>query len=248
MRRALLFLCVLYCVWCQAQDLTTYKVETVTVTHKFLEGPVWSSHDGALFFSDIPANLIQKLDTKGMSVFRPESGGANGNALDDKGRLYTCEGHNRRVTRTDKKGSVEVLVEQFEGKKLNSPNDIAVTRNDHIYFTDPAFGSAADTRELPFYGVFHVSPKGVVTAALKLQTRPNGIAVSPDGRFAATAGIGARHIEAQVGEVHRGRGGRPAAAPLTCRARRTPRGSRAPPTTPRTTRPRGRRGPRARAR
>jgi gluconolactonase len=183
-------------VWCQAQDLTTYKVETVTVTHKFLEGPVWSSHDGALFFSDIPANLIQKLDTKGMSVFRPESGGANGNALDDKGRLYTCEGHNRRVTRTDKKGSVEVLVEQFEGKKLNSPNDIAVTRNDHIYFTDPAFGSAADTRELPFYGVFHVSPKGVVTAALKLQTRPNGIAVSADGNTLYLTNSDERNVRA----------------------------------------------------
>jgi gluconolactonase len=181
---------------CQAQDLTTYKVETVTAAHKFLEGPVWSSHDGVLLFSDIPSNRIQKLDNKGMTVFRQDSGGANGNALDDKGRLYTCEGHNRRVTRTDKKGAVEVLVDRFEGKKLNGPNDIVVTKSDHAYFTDPAFGASADTRELPFYGVFHLSPKGAVTAVLKLQTRPNGIAVSPDANTLYVTNSDERNVRA----------------------------------------------------
>jgi gluconolactonase len=192
MRRALLLLSLL----CQAQDLTTYKVETVTASHKFLEGPVWSAHDGVLLFSDIPSNLIHRIDAKGMTVFREDSGGANGNAFDDKGRLYSCEGHNRRVTRTDKKGEIQVLVDQFEGKKLNSPNDIAITKNDHIYFTDPAFGTAVDTRELPFYGVFHVSSKGTVTAVLKLQTRPNGVAISPDGNTLYLTNSDERNVHA----------------------------------------------------
>ena len=83
-------------------------------------------------------------------MFREDSGGANGNAFDDKGRLYTCEGRARRVTRTDKKGAVEVLADQFEGKKLNGPNDIAVTKHEHVYFTDPAFGNAVDTGNCRF--------------------------------------------------------------------------------------------------
>lgn len=192
MWRALLFLPVL----CLAQELDEYKIDSVTSSHKFLEGPVWSAHDGVLLFSDIPAKLIHKLDPKGLSVFRQDSGGANGNALDDKGRLYTCEGHSRRVTRTDKKGSVEVIADQFEGKKFNGPNDIAVTKNDHVYFTDPAFGAAADIRELPFYGVFHVSPKGQVSAVLKLKTRPNGIAASPDGATLYVTNSDERNVRA----------------------------------------------------
>jgi gluconolactonase len=168
-------------ILCLAQEPGPYHVETVTSKHKFLEGPVWSSKDGYLLFTDVPMNTIQKLDTKGLSTFREQSGGASGNAFDDKGRLYTCEAHMRRVTRTDRKGAVEVLADQFEGKKLNNPNDIAVTKHGHVYFTDPAFGSAGETRELPFYGVFHISPKGQMEASLKLQTRPNGVAASPDG-------------------------------------------------------------------
>jgi len=177
MWRAFLFLPLL----CVSQELTTYKVEAVSASHKFLEGPVWSARDNLLLFSDIPANAVHKIDAKGISVFRQDSGGANGNAFDDKGRLYTCEGHARRVTRTDKKGTVEVIADQFDGKKLNGPNDIAVSKHGHVYFTDPAFGAAVDTRELPFYGVFHIPSKGPMTAVLKLQTRPNGIAISPDG-------------------------------------------------------------------
>jgi gluconolactonase len=176
-RRAFAILPIL----CLAQEPGRYHVETVTSKHKFLEGPVWSAKDGFLLFADVPMNTIQKLDTKGLSVYRENSGGASGNAFDDKGRLYTCEAHARRVTRTDRKGSVEILADQFDGKKLNSPNDIVVTKHGHVYFTDPAFGSALEKKELPFYGVFHFSPKGQLDAALKLQTRPNGITASPDG-------------------------------------------------------------------
>ena len=133
-------------ILCLAQEPGPYHVEAVTSKHKSIEGPVWSAKDGYLLFADVPMETIQKIDTKGLSMFRERSGGASGNAFDDKGRLYTCEAHARRVTRTDRKGTVEVLVEQFEGKKLNAPNDIAVTKHDHVYFTDPAFGSAVGQR------------------------------------------------------------------------------------------------------
>lgn len=191
MRRILLFLPLI----CFGDDLT-YRVEAVTAAHKFVEGPTWSARDGYLLFADIPTNQIHKIDTTGASVFRDQSGGASGNAFDDKGRLYTCEGRARRVTRTDKKGAVEVIAEQFEGKKLNGPNDLAVTKNGHVFFTDPAFGAAVDTRELSFYGVFHLPPKGPMVAALRWQTRPNGIAVSPDGRTLYVANSDERNVRA----------------------------------------------------
>jgi len=179
-----------------AQDLTSYQVQTVAVSHKFVEGPIWCARDGYLLYSDIPTDKIHKIDGKGPSIFRENSGGANGNAFDDKGRLYTCEGHARRVTRTDKKGAVEVLADQFEGKKLNGPNDIAVTKHEHVYFTDPAFGSAVNSRELPFYGVFHISPKGPMIAVLRWKTRPNGLAVSPDGNTLYVTNSDERNVRA----------------------------------------------------
>jgi gluconolactonase len=192
MWRALVFLPFL----CVAQDLTQYTIETISASHKFVEGPVWSAREGHLLFSDIPANQIVKIDGKGRTILRESTGGANGNAYDDKGRLYTCEGRARRVVRMDTKGAPEVLVESFEGKKLNGPNDIAITKNEHVYFTDPAFGDANEKRELPFYGVFHVSPKCVVDVPLKWQTRPNGLAVSPDGKILYVSNSDERNVRA----------------------------------------------------
>jgi gluconolactonase len=99
-----------------------------------------------------------------------------------EGRLYICEFRQRRVTRTLKNGKTEVLASRFEGKRLNAPNDIIVRRDGHVYFTDPAFGSQQDARELDFYGVFHITPKGELEAVAKWKTRPNGITLSPNGR------------------------------------------------------------------
>jgi gluconolactonase len=115
-------------------------------------------------------------------VFAERAGGAMGNAYDTDGRLYSCEFRQRRVTRTLKNGRVEVLAERFEGKRFNAPNDIVVRRDGQVYFTDPAFGSQQDTRELDFYGVYHVTPKGELDVVAKWKTRPNGIALSPNGR------------------------------------------------------------------
>src|SRR6202049_2800399 len=99
-----------------------------------------------------------------------------------EGRLYIWEFRQRRVTRTLKNGKTEVLVSRFEGKRLNAPNDIIVRRDGHVYFTDPAFGGQQDTRELDFYGVFHITPKGELEAVAKWKTRPNGVTLSPNGR------------------------------------------------------------------
>ncbi len=165
-----------------AQDFSGIKVEKVAEGFGFTEGPVWV-RDGYLLFSDIPNNKILKYTPgKGVEVYREGSNRANGNATDAEGRLYTCEGETRRITRTDRKGAVVTLADKWEGKRFNSPNDIAVRKDGHVFFTDPSFGSTADTRELDFYGLFHITPKGEVELAAKYKTRPNGVTFSPDGK------------------------------------------------------------------
>jgi gluconolactonase len=178
-----------------AQDFSDIKVERVSAGFKFTEGPVWS-REGFLLFSDVPNDKIMKWAGGAPVVFRENSGGANGNTYDDRGRLYTCEGNARRVTRTDKNGKVEVLAERFEGKRFNAPNDIVVSKNEHVYFTDPAFGRQADARELDFYGVYHITPKGELKLVAKPQGRPNGIALSPNGRILYVANSDERNVRA----------------------------------------------------
>jgi gluconolactonase len=164
-----------------AQQDAGLEIERVAAAFRFTEGPAWS-REGFLLFSDIPNNQIMKYVTGDKpAVFRENSNGAVGNAFDAQGRFYTCESHTRRVVRTDKKGEMQVLAEKWEGKRLNAPNDIAVRRDGHAYFTDPAFGAQADARELDFYGVFHISPKGDLRVVAKPEGRPNGIAFSANG-------------------------------------------------------------------
>jgi gluconolactonase len=180
----------------QDQEGPELRVEKVVAGLTFTEGPVWSK-DGFLYFSEIPSNrILEFVPGKGLVEFRQNSNGANGNALDAQGRLYTCEGHARRVTRTDRKGKIEVLAERYQGKRLNSPNDIAVRKDGNIYFTDPAFGSSDDQRELDFYGVFRITPKGVLELVAKPKGRPNGIALSPNGRILYVSNSDERNIRA----------------------------------------------------
>jgi gluconolactonase len=179
-----------------AQDFSDYKIDKVGSGFRFLEGPAWSK-EGYLIFSDIPNNKIYKwVPGKGVEVLRENSGGANGNAVDERGRLYTCEGARRRVVRSNPKGQMEVLAEKFEGTRLNAPNDIVVRRDGHAWFTDPAFGNEEDSRELQFYGVFHLSPKGELSVAARWPKRPNGLALSPNGRILYVAGSDERVIRA----------------------------------------------------
>jgi gluconolactonase len=179
-----------------AQDLDDLKVEKVAVGLRFTEGPAWSP-EGFLLFSDTVTNQIHKfVPGKGVSNFADRPGGPIGLAYDTQGRLYTCEFRERRVTRTDKKGKSEMLAERFEGKRFNAPNDIVVRHDYHVYFTDPAFGDQADHRELDFYGVFHITPKGDLEAIARLKTRPNGVTLSPGGKILYVADSDARLIRA----------------------------------------------------
>jgi gluconolactonase len=165
------------------QDFSHISIEKVDAGFRFTEGPVWS-REGFLLFSDVPNNHIRKMAPGERStVFREDSHGANGNTFDAQGRFYSCESKTRRVVRMDKKGKIETLAEKWEGKRLNAPNDIVVRKDGHIYFTDPAFGDQADTRELSFYGVYHITPKGVMSLIAKPAGRPNGIAFSPNGKI-----------------------------------------------------------------
>jgi gluconolactonase len=163
-------------------DSPEIRIEKVVTGLRFAEGSAWSP-EGFLLFSDTVTNKLHKLvPGQRDSEFAEIPGGPIGNAYDSEGRLYTCEFRERRITRTTKNGKVEVLAARFEGKRLNAPNDIVVRRDGHVYFTDPAFGNQQDTRELDFYGVFHLTPKGEIEAIAKLKTRPNGLALSPNGR------------------------------------------------------------------
>ncbi len=164
------------------QDFSKLEFEKVAGGYQFVEGPAWS-HAGYLLFSDIPARKILRYTPgKGVDVFVEDSNGANGNAFDAKGRLYSCEGSGRRVVRRDKSGKVEVLADKFEGKPFNQPNDVVVRKDGHIYFSDPAWGSAYQTRQLD-WGVYHITPKGELEVIARPKGRPNGLAFSPDGKI-----------------------------------------------------------------
>lgn len=185
-----------------AQSPEDFRVERVAVRMGFTEGPAWS-HDGYLVFSDTVGNKLHKfVPGTGVSVHKEVPEGAYGNAFDSQGRLYTCEFRARRITRTDKKGKVESIADRFEGKRLNAPNDIAVRRDGHIWFTDPAFGNQQETRELDFFGVFHVTPKGEIDVVAKPAGRPNGIALAPNGRTLYVTNSDERNVRAY--DVDRG--------------------------------------------
>jgi gluconolactonase len=166
-----------------AQDFSGLKVELTAKDCLYTQGPAWSAEGNYLIFSDIPGDrLLKWVPGHDAEVYRTDAHGPSGNAFDSRGRLYTCETRARRVTRMAKNGQMETVAAEWEGKKLNAPSGIVISKSDHVYFTDPAFGSQQDHRELDFYGVYHIPPKGPVKLAAKWSTRPNGIALSPNGR------------------------------------------------------------------
>lgn len=178
-----------------AQDFAAVKVELVAEGFPGGEGPVWS-REGYLLFSDYSRDRIYKyVPGQTPEVWREGSNGTNGNTMDAQGRLYSCEYKARRVTRTDKAGKIEVLAERFEGKRFNAPNDIVVRRDGHVYFTDPLF-TPLDVRDIDFYGVYHITPAGQIEAIARMTTRPNGIALSPDGRTLYVANSDERNVRA----------------------------------------------------
>jgi sugar lactone lactonase YvrE len=150
----------------------------------FTEGPVWRGDH--LLFSDIPRNRIVRLrmlqEGPEVTTFRSPSGNPNGQTLDRQGRLITCEHSGRRVVRTEIDGTISVLAEAYQGKRLNSPNDIVVRSDGNIFFTDPTFGLGHPPRwqELTFKGVYRISPRGELTMLTDSFDMPNGLAFSPD--------------------------------------------------------------------
>lgn len=156
------------------------QVEKVAGDFQFTEGPLWHPQ-GFLLFSDIPANTIyQWTANEKPKIFRRPSGNTNGNTIDQEGRLLSAEHGNRRVSRTEKDGTVVTLASQFQGKRLNSPNDLVVKSDGSIYFTDPPYGIKSEQEELGFYGVYRLTSDGKLTLLVKDFVRPNGIAFSPD--------------------------------------------------------------------
>jgi gluconolactonase len=164
------------------------KVEKIASGMRWCEGPVWFGDGRYLLWSDIPNNRIMRWDeeTGGVSVFRKPSNNANGNTRDRKGRLLTCEHDSRRVTRTEYDGAITVIADRYDGKPLNSPNDIVCKSDGSIWFTDPPFGILGYYEghlappELPT-NVYRWDPKSEkLTVVAGDVNRPNGLAFSPD--------------------------------------------------------------------
>jgi gluconolactonase len=158
---------------------------------------VWDEKEQRLLFSDVPRNTIYQWkegDTEA-TVFMKPSGftgvggygrepGSNGLAMDAKGQLYICEHGDRRVSYLTPRGGKRTLADNYNGKRFNSPNDLAIAANGDVYFTDPPYGLGGEEfRELDFHGVYRVTPQGVVSLITRDLDRPNGVALSPDGKI-----------------------------------------------------------------
>lgn len=162
-------------------------VEQIATGCQFTEGPLWHAVERFLLFSDIPANKMRRWDADaGMTVFRDPSGKSNGLTYDKGGHLIACEHANRRVSRTTADGQVLTIASHYEGKRLNSPNDVVVKSDGSIYFTDPPYGLSAaygveSEKELDFQGVYRLAPNGdTLTLLVDDFDRPNGLCFSPD--------------------------------------------------------------------
>jgi len=158
------------------------KLERLATGFRFTEGPLWNSHKGFLLFSDIPANRIYKWSPDGgTSVFREPTGNSNGLTYDRAGRLIICEQGGRKLSCIEIDGTYTILADKFQGRCLNSPNDVVVKSDGAIYFTDPPYGIRPEEQELPFQGVFRLDLENEkLTLLLKDFIGPNGLAFSPD--------------------------------------------------------------------
>jgi gluconolactonase len=165
-------------------------VERLATGFRWCEGPVWFGDARSLIWSDIPNNRMMRWDEESgaVSVFRKPSNNSNGNTRDRQGRLVTCEHGGRRVTRTEHDGALTILVDRFDGKPLNSPNDVVVKSDGSVWFTDPPFGilgnyeGTAATPEL-HPNVYRFDPaSGRTTIAADDMNAPNGLCFSPDER------------------------------------------------------------------
>jgi gluconolactonase len=177
------------------------ECEMVADGFAFIEGPLWNAQQRCLLFSDIPGNRIHRWSAAaGVTTFREPSHMANGLTADRQGRLVACEHATSRVTRTEADGRVTVLASHFEGKELNSPNDVVVKSDGAIYFSDPSYGrmayyGVARDCELEFRGVYRVDANGKDLTLLAHDFgQPNGLCFSPDEALLFVNDTERRHI------------------------------------------------------
>ena len=179
------------------------RVERLWTGARWLEGPAWFAAGRYLLLSDIPNDRMLRWDetSGGVSEFRKPANNSNGNTVDREGRLVTCEHLTRRVTRTEVDGSITVIADSFEGKRLNSPNDVVVRSDGSIWFTDPDYGIISDYEgerqeaEIGGCHVYRVDPaSGGVTKVAGDFVKPNGLAFSPDEKRLYVADTGASHV------------------------------------------------------
>jgi gluconolactonase len=173
------------------------RIEKIADDLKWSEGPLWDAHKKTLYFSDIPNNVVMQWNAdKGVSVFIKQSGytgaapftgnepGSNGLTFDLQGRLTLCQHGDRRISRREPDGTMTPLAVAYNGKKLNSPNDLVFDRSGALYFTDPPFGLPGTFtdpgKELPYNAVFRVAPDGTIKPVATELEAPNGLAFSPD--------------------------------------------------------------------
>lgn len=178
------------------------ELERVATGFVFTEGPLWDARTGSLYFSDIPANRIHRWDGSGAAtLFRDPSGKSNGLTWDLQGRLTACEHLNRRITATEADGRITVLTDSYEGRRLNSPNDLVFHSTGRLYFTDPPYGiqsadfGALAEQEQPVNGLYLLAP-GAKEPVLLCDDfdRPNGLAFSPDEQTLYVADTPRYHV------------------------------------------------------
>ncbi len=175
------------------------KRETLGTGFGFLEGPIWHPLGQHLTFSDIPNNRLHRhSDAAGFSIYREPSNMANGNTYDAEGRMLSCEHATSRVVR-EQGGRLEVLASHFQGRELNSPNDIVVAADGAIYFTDPTYGrqgrhGVERPVELGFQGVYRIDVDGSLTLLAGDFEQPNGLCLSLDGAALFVADTTRRHV------------------------------------------------------
>lgn len=170
--------------------------EHIATNFQFTEGPIWLP-DNSLLFSDIPANRIYRWTAdNNIEVWREPTGNSNGLTLDREGRLIACEHTTRRVSRTEADGTVITLADRYEGKRLNSPNDVVVKSDGTIYFTDPPYGIEPGDREQPCNGLYRILVDGTLELLIDDFDRPNGLAFSPDESVLYVDDSPRRHVRA----------------------------------------------------
>jgi gluconolactonase len=189
------------------------RLDQLATGCRWTEGPVWFADQGCLLFSDIPNQRILRwsADAAGgpgsVTTYRQPSNFANGHTRDRQGRLVSCEHGTRRVTRTEIDGTITVLADSYQGKRLNSPNDVIVASDGAIWFSDPTYGILSDYEgfqadpEQPVRGIYRLDPAGQLDRVAQDFLQPNGLCLSPDESTLYVADSGASHNPAAARHI-----------------------------------------------